>query len=215
MPIELRYIGRLSAPIFYFMLVEGYHKTSNKKKYLARLSFFAVIFGSGNVLLKYYFRKFFEINIRIRGFTSPNIMLAMAFGFILMILVDKLSEEHNVIDKITISMLIIINIIISNKLDYSIFSTFMILTFHTFYNRKKIRNIVYVLGSIILCTLKHNSIQLFMILSIIPISLYNGEKGRYIKIISSKYFFYIFYVMHIWVFNILSAYIYISKIWTR
>lgn len=34
MPIELRWMGRLSAPIFLFCLLEGMDKSRNRKKYL-------------------------------------------------------------------------------------------------------------------------------------------------------------------------------------
>lgn len=36
-------IGRISFPIFAFMIVEGYFHTKNLKKYVLRLLFFAVI----------------------------------------------------------------------------------------------------------------------------------------------------------------------------
>lgn len=39
----LRIPGRITAPIMCYMVSEGYHFTSNKKKYLGRLFFFAVL----------------------------------------------------------------------------------------------------------------------------------------------------------------------------
>ncbi|MCI9353626.1 MAG: hypothetical protein HFE58_02295 [Firmicutes bacterium] len=45
MPEWLRYIGRLSAPIFLFCAVIGYSNTSNKKKYLFRIYAFSVFMG--------------------------------------------------------------------------------------------------------------------------------------------------------------------------
>lgn len=41
--IALRCIGRLAAPAMCYMIAEGYHHTSNRKKYLLRLLIFAVI----------------------------------------------------------------------------------------------------------------------------------------------------------------------------
>ncbi|WP_375709512.1 TraX family protein [Latilactobacillus curvatus] len=42
--------------------------------------------------------------------------------------------------------------------------------------------------------------QWMMIFAIIPILLYNGQKGR-----SMKYFFYLFYPIHIWLLFILAS----------
>lgn len=42
-PIALHIIGRLTAPIMWFFISEGYHYTHNIKKYLLRLGIFAVI----------------------------------------------------------------------------------------------------------------------------------------------------------------------------
>ena len=42
-PIALHIIGRLTAPIMWFFIAEGYHYTHNIKKYLLRLGIFAVI----------------------------------------------------------------------------------------------------------------------------------------------------------------------------
>lgn len=45
MPIVLRYLGRASAPIFMFCLVEGFAHTENKIKYLKRLYIGSAIMG--------------------------------------------------------------------------------------------------------------------------------------------------------------------------
>jgi len=42
-PFEFRLIGRLTFPIFVFLLAEGFHHTKNAKKFLLRLFAFAII----------------------------------------------------------------------------------------------------------------------------------------------------------------------------
>lgn len=42
-PIILHVIGRLTAPIMFFFICEGYHYTKNLKKYITRLFIFAII----------------------------------------------------------------------------------------------------------------------------------------------------------------------------
>lgn len=43
LPIALHIIGRLTAPIMWFFIAEGYHYTRNTKKYMFRLGIFAII----------------------------------------------------------------------------------------------------------------------------------------------------------------------------
>lgn len=42
-PLALHFIGRLTAPIMWFFVCEGYHYTRNVKKYMLRLGIFAAI----------------------------------------------------------------------------------------------------------------------------------------------------------------------------
>lgn len=42
-PLGLHFIGRLTAPIMWFFVCEGYHYTKNVKKYMLRLGIFAII----------------------------------------------------------------------------------------------------------------------------------------------------------------------------
>ena len=43
LPFALHFIGRLTAPIMWFFVCEGYHYTKNVKKYMLRLGIFAII----------------------------------------------------------------------------------------------------------------------------------------------------------------------------
>lgn len=51
MPIYFRWIGRLSAPIFAFCVVEGILKTRNKKIYLLRMYFFSTFMSIMDFIL--------------------------------------------------------------------------------------------------------------------------------------------------------------------
>ena len=42
-PLGLHFIGRLTAPIMWFFVCEGYYYTKNVKKYMLRLGVFAII----------------------------------------------------------------------------------------------------------------------------------------------------------------------------
>ena len=92
---------------------------------------------------------------------------------------------------------------------------FMLITYFL-RNREMIRNILYVLYSILilifsyvsydsfketLLMLLYNSDWLFIL--VIPfIYLYNGERGNNSKF--SKYFFYVFYPLHLWIIKLIE-----------
>ena len=52
-PMWLRYIGRLSAPLFFYCSAWGFHYTHDRKRYLIRLYKFSVLMGVGNIALSY------------------------------------------------------------------------------------------------------------------------------------------------------------------
>ena len=43
LPFSLHFIGRMTAPIMWFFVCEGYHYTKDVKKYMLRLGIFAII----------------------------------------------------------------------------------------------------------------------------------------------------------------------------
>ncbi len=54
-PIQFKWVGRIVAPLFIFMTVEGYYHTRNKKKYMIRLYIAQLIMSIGNDLLDKFF----------------------------------------------------------------------------------------------------------------------------------------------------------------
>ncbi|MCC0691659.1 MULTISPECIES: TraX family protein [Clostridioides] len=54
-PIWFHWIGRISAPLFTFMAVEGFYHTSNRKKYITRLYIWSVIMAIGNQIINSVF----------------------------------------------------------------------------------------------------------------------------------------------------------------
>ncbi|MGO1044063.1 TraX family protein [Clostridioides difficile] len=50
-PVWFNWLGRISAPLFIFMVVEGFCHTSNRKKYIARLYVGSIIMAIGNQII--------------------------------------------------------------------------------------------------------------------------------------------------------------------
>ncbi|MCD8037175.1 MAG: conjugal transfer protein TraX, partial [Clostridiales bacterium] len=53
-PVLFTVIGRLAAPMFFFMVCEGFEQTSNRRKYALRLYLFSVVMGVINILKGIY-----------------------------------------------------------------------------------------------------------------------------------------------------------------
>ena len=176
-----RVIGRLAFPIFAFLIVEGFHHTSNIKKYLTRLGIFAIIS---------------EVPFDLAFYNSymytrhQNIFFTLFLGLFAIYLIDMAEKKikYNMVlvnlasAGITIVFCFIATLL---KTDYKFMGILIIVAFYLFRGSK-------VLPAVSMVILSGNLIQACSALSIIPISFYNGKKGRNIK-----YFFYVFYPAHL------------------
>lgn len=203
--MSLRLLGRISAPVFFFLFIESYHLTSNKKNYLKRLSLYSAIMMVSNYIIYSLYKLFNIQNISITPL-SPNIFLSMTICFLIIETIKKVKSTKRLTLKFNFLFALLTLTTILAFTEYHVFALFMTLTFYCFRNHKTLRNITFVIGSIILPILSNLPLQMAMILSLIFINEYNGEKGNHFKAIN-KYFFYNFYILHIFIFSILNIFI--------
>lgn len=181
------YIGRLAFPIFAFQITEGYRHTKNLKKYFFRLILFALISQIPIMMLYSVFTTEFVLNI----------FFTLFLGLLAVTILDK---QQNKFISITFSCLIVI-LAKFLKVDYSAFGVLIIICFYLLKNKKIALSIVFSFLTIyhykdfLLQT--HFRIDiillvLFSILSLVFIFLYNGKKGKNIKLL-----FYWFYPIHL------------------
>ena len=202
----MRLFGRLTAPIMVFLLTEGYRHTRNRKKYLGRLFMFA------GISQPIYFQ-FVYGNLPVNTadfFLHWNVMLSLALGLLVMILFD--SEKIQ-----TAPSLILLGVLISlaHFGDWSYLIPAWTIIFFCYYNRDTQKMIVlFVLASVTLQTLLYlkefDSFALFSfqygtLLALIPISMYNGERGNVRHKSLNRWFFYIYYPAHMVVLLIIQA----------
>lgn len=201
--IWLRFVGRLSMPIFVFILVQGYLHTKNIKKYISRISIFGTFMFFMNIIISIIGNKL-GVSKKLSPLL-PNIFITMSLCLLFLFIFNLFKNEMNRGNKfksiIYISILILI-LILSSFVEYSLISMGLTLIFYIFRNDKNKMVIAYIVGSIILSFLFSNWIQCFMVFAIMPILLYNNEKG-YANIFW-KYFFYFFYPIHIYILYLLS-----------
>ena len=200
--VLLRIIGRLSFPIFAFMIAEGCKHTRNKLRYflnvslLAFLCQFVYFILSGSTTM--YSLVCFSLSIPIIYFMQ----------FLKRILTCK---DVNIINKIvyvTLFCLSIIGVYIINELiiiDYGFWGCMLPVITSIFIFEKEMpikwlrkfdneysQILLFIIGLLCLCIARGTFVQYFSLLAIPVIMLYSGKRGKY----NMKYFFYIFYPLH-------------------
>lgn len=198
-------IGRITAPIMFFSLVEGYHKTRNKKKYALRLFGFALIS---------YFPFSYMVSlgdINNLNLTYLNVIFTIFLGFVA---IHIRREVKNIFIK---SILISGILILSIPCDWGWRGILLALIFDFYYGNKDNQIFGYFIWAF-LTTGMYNLIldpfenllytnefrydlpliymfEPFMFLMVIPLlKSYNGEKGK--DTFFSRWIFYIFYPAH-------------------
>jgi hypothetical protein len=190
----LRVIGRLAFPIFSFLLVEGYVKTSNFTKYASRLILFAFI-------SQYPFKLAFNIQ-------SYNIFYTLLAGLMALYVLDYKFYEDKLKNTI-MKVLVVFTISMFTEqihTDYGYYGVLMIVIFKLFREQRFAKlvtalivlNIIYIIPIskyLILPTGDINFrvfLQSTSLLALLILYFYNGERGK-----KMKYLFYAFYPVHL------------------
>ena len=203
-------IGRLSFPIFAFMIVEGYFHTSNLKKYVKRLFLFAILseipfnLVMGSSL-------FFPIH--------QNVLWSFLISVGLIHWNEKAKAKHvwkRVLLGIATVCIAYIGGIIT-FVDYYHSGILMVLTFYFFRGKKwwcylgQLLCMWYIncelLGGFgyeinLLGDTYFIARQSIALLALIPIWLYKGKQGYHSKTLQS--FYYVFYPLHLLILGILK-----------
>lgn len=180
--IVLRYIGRVSFPIFCFLLVEGFFHTKDIWKYMIRLGIFAAVSEIP------YDITFFG---RPLEFTHQNVFFTLLLGVILMYVLEKEAERPVKV----IELLLVMWLSLVLRTDYSFKGILLIFIFYIL--RGRLWPMLSAAG--IWNFLWNRSVQWYGVFSLIPIAMYNGERGP-----GMKYFFYVFYPAHLLILFILK-----------
>ncbi len=196
-------VGRLTFPIFAFLVVEGYFHTKNLKKYILRLLVFAVIseipfnLVVGNTV-------FYPLH--------QNVLWAFLIAIFLIFLNEKAKTKRLWLRILTLMGTLVLGFVLGlvTMVDYFYGGIFMVLAFYFFRGRKwwcflgQLLCLWYInfeiLGgySYVLPLFGREFYfpqQGFALLALIPIWLYRGKRGYYSKPL--QYAFYAFYPVHL------------------
>ncbi len=199
-PLYLKYVGRIVAPIFFFLAVESFFKTSNRRRYITRLYLWALIMQAGNFILSRIVQSVYK---PVNYFPlEQNIFLSIAVG-VSMIAAFEWGRMQSGAKKWGGFALAALFAFASLITESSYYGLAMFIVFYFFYNKKPALYYVYA-GLCMLFFLQgllnleffwEFEFQWMMIAALPFIMLYNGERGRH----SLKYLFYAFYPLHIWI----------------
>lgn len=198
-----RIIGRLAFPLFAFFISEGFFHTRSIKKYLIRLGLCAVLFQIPD-----WFSVIYARLTNTPGFGVHyvlNIFATLFFGLAAMALFDKLKGKSIVLAWLAaIAVAVIAEVTGADYGAYGVF--YMMIFYQASGNIKKIcigallLHIGYAAYEVSSSFLKTgtaafpHAIQLYSLLAVLPIAMYNQEQGR-----KMKYFFYAFYPVHMFI----------------
>lgn len=180
-------LGRIAFPIFIFFIVEGFFKTSSRKRYLITLLAFGMI---SEVPFDMFTSK---------TFFSPywnNMMFTLALCLITIWMIDSLKEKisnkivWHIVSIVVVAICSAVAMVLS--LDYDYHAIIVAYLFYIFYDRL-------VLGA----ALGYLSIikELYSFFGFGIVLTYNGERGR-----QYKWFNYLFYPVHILILGMLRFY---------
>ena len=186
--VAFRILGRIAFPIYAFLIAEGCKHTKNKKKHLG------LIAGMGIAYQIVYSVIFNDLYI--------NILLTFSLAISLIYAIESFASNKNISNRI-LMMLVIGAIFFVGYLcpiifeDYGFYMDYGIwgitLPALMYLCKGKWTRIVFLILFLAARACFVPSIHLYTLLSVPFIALYNGERGK----AKMKYFFYIFYPLHI------------------
>lgn len=173
-----RSIGRIAFPIFAFLLVEGFKKTKNRKKYFINLLIFALLseipFDLAN-------------KGSLMDFNQQNIFFTLLTNLTMLCVIEGMKIDKTDLKAIAEILIVLLFSLVSMlfKFDYSFFAPLVVYSYYKFYGNKKMRFLASELS------LYFEAFSLVHVSNIL-IYYYNGKRGR-----QNKYFFYFFYPLHL------------------
>ena len=183
----LRIIGRLAYPIFAFMIAEGFEHSKNRRRYMMRMVAMAVLLQLvyGIVMKSLY----------------QCIFVTFSLSIALCMVADNAMKRTNPLNLILLALSVIgvwfVTTILPDALnktdfwiDYGFFGVMLPVT--VFMAKTKCAKLF--IFTVMLCFLwmTYGYVQVFALMTVPLIALYNGEKGK----LRMKNFFYIFYPAH-------------------
>ena len=170
----LRLIGRIAFPIFAFLIVEGFLHTHDRKRY-------------GLNLLLFAFLSEIPFNLVHSGtwhYPVQNVFFTLFLGYLGLCAIEYYKDDGK---RLLAALVGLLALSVLLRSDYGCSGYGFILLLYALRKNKILQAII---GSCVLWT------RWVAGLAFIPINMYNGKRG-FVKGPVAKYFFYLFYPLHL------------------
>ena len=187
--IELfRILGRLAFPIYAYMIAEGCTHTKNRKRYLGMILAMGILFQLVYTIFM--------------GNLYQGILITFSLSIGLIFAIEGLMKNKNPVYKALmisiIAFIIFFGVVCPYvfkdtgfAIDYDIWG--IILPVFIYFAPTKLLKLFFMLAVLVTMAFFNLPRQWFALLTIPLLALYNGERGK----LKMKYFFYIFYPLHL------------------
>lgn len=202
--IIMHIIGRLTAPIMFFFICEGFYYTHDVKKYIKRLFMFSIL---SHFAYCFAFGIDF-IPFKEGIFNQTSIMWTLAWSVVALYITysnTKFKDWQK-------TLLILLICLITFSADFSSIAVISILYMYKYRSNLKKQMLsmmfwllIYALVSFIFVNKLYGILILFSALSYEVLKLYDGTRG---KNKTMKWFFYMYYPLHLLIIGILRILIY-------
>ncbi|HAT01783.1 MAG TPA: conjugal transfer protein TraX [Oribacterium sp.] len=178
-----RIFGRLSFPVFAFLLVEGFLHTQNFWKYFSRVLFFALLSEVPYDIALYN---------EIYNFQKQNTLFTLATGLLVMYCMKRCRKHPELKWLSVIAGMAVAEF---GRLDYGALAVLMIALMYNFHKEKTLM----IASGVIISIIDSLDLYGFAALSFLLIWFYNGERGRF----HFKWLSYIYYPLHLILFFVM------------
>lgn len=173
----LRAIGRISFPIFAFLLSEGFVHTASVEKYAARLLIFAVISEIPYQFVLYH---------RLVGFRLSNILFALLLSLLALCCVKRGGSWPLAVIPIAAFAQVA-------GFSYGGYGVALVVAFYLTRRNRSAMVLSLAACTLLYCIAHQSFFQIYAILAAVPLLFYNGQRGHR----APRYLLYILYPTHL------------------
>ena len=180
----LRMVGRISFPIYAFLIVERFRKTSNIFKYVLRIFILAIVSELPFDLI--VFNKCFNSDCLM----LQNVVFTYFVGLLMLVAVKALNSISEILSVVPAIVAIVACYLL--KTDYWLEGIILIYTFYMFRHDLNVKCLIALIVTFMMSIQRYYG---FGVLSVFFIYFYDGQKGY----LDLKRFHYIFYPLHMFI----------------